>query len=110
MSIVISFRLNPDNPREAQALDILRTKQKEGFSSRRILTDALIKMAVENGNSNFPPINEFHETLEQVSGLLERLNGAIQTTNQPIHSEASALNDAFLTNVRIAARAGMGDL
>jgi len=32
MSKVISFRLNPENPREAQAIAILRAKQAEGFS------------------------------------------------------------------------------
>jgi hypothetical protein len=42
MSVVIGFRLNPDNPREAQALEILRTKQAEGYSYRRVLTDELI--------------------------------------------------------------------
>jgi len=47
MSEVISFRLNPEYQQEAQALEILRTKQAEGFSSRRVLTDALIGMVIE---------------------------------------------------------------
>ena len=59
MSEVISFRLDPDNPREAQALKILRTKQAEGFSSRRVLTDALIFMATEKGQNDLFSIDEF---------------------------------------------------
>ena len=60
MSEVISFRLNPENPREAQALEILRAKKSEGFSSRQVLTDALIGMVVEKGKSASFPIEEFN--------------------------------------------------
>ena len=72
MSKVISFRLNPDNPREAQALEILRTKQAEGFSSRRVLTDALIGLMFKNDVG--PPyslrrIQHSHGTSLRVVGL-----------------------------------------
>ena len=107
MSKVISFRLNPDNPREAQALDILRTKQNEGFSSRRILTDALIKMATEKENSNILSINELNEALEQVSGFLERLNGSNHTQNEQTNPQASVLKEKFLSSVKVAARPGL---
>jgi len=105
MSEVISFRLNPDNPQEAQALKILRSKQAEGFSSRRILTDALIGMVAKN-EQDFP-IDEFNTALEQVSGLLERLNGGNQDQSQSMRPHVSSLNDNFLNSVKITARPGV---
>ena len=107
MSEVISFRLNPDNPREAQALEILRTKQAEGFSSRRILTDALIGMVVEKGQDSLFPIEEFNIALEHVSGLLEQLNGGNHDHSQSTRPQVAALNDNFLNSVKIAARPGL---
>ena len=104
MSKVISFRLNPENAREAKALEILKTKQSEGFSRRRILTDALIGMVAEN---RLVPVDDFNIALEQVANLLEQLNGIDQNTIQPKQSETTMLNDNFLTSVRIAARPGI---
>lgn len=72
MSEVISFRLNPENPREAQALEILRTKQSEGFSSRRVLTDALIGVVTDREQIK---INEFNKALEQVQGHHQQSSG-----------------------------------
>ena len=107
MSEVISFRLNPDNPREAQALEILRAKQAEGFSSRRVLTDALIGMVSKKGQEMLFPIDEFNTALEQVSGLLEHLNGVNHDQSQSTRPKVVALNDNFLSSVKIAARPGL---
>ena len=107
MSEVISFRLNPDNPREAQALDILRTKQAEGFSSRRILTDALINMVTEKKQVSLVSITEFYDALEQVSGLLERLDVDDHNDHQPTPSRVAILNDNFINSVKIAAKPGL---
>jgi len=98
MSVVISFRLNPDNPREAQALKILQTKQAEGFSSRRRLTDALISVLDDH---------DFNETLEHVSDLLERLNGNNQECSQIPRQQSTSLNDHFLNSVKMAAKPGL---
>jgi hypothetical protein len=43
MSKVIGFRLSEDNPREAQAMDVIGTWVSQCYSLRHILTDALIK-------------------------------------------------------------------
>jgi len=107
MSKIISFRLNPDNKLEAQALEILKTKQAEGFSRRRILTDALIGMVTPTRQGDSFPLDEFNQTLEQVSGLLERLNGGTQPQSQPVHPQASGLNENFINSVRVAARPGI---
>ena len=107
MSKVISFRLNPDNPREAQALEILRTKHSNGFSSRRVLTDALIGMMDDKGQETLSYIEEFSIALEQVSGLLKRLNGGNLDHSQPKHPQVVALNDNFLNSAKVAARPGL---
>ena len=107
MSEVISFRLDPDNPREAQALEILRTKQAEGFSSRRVLTDALIGVVAEKGQNDLFSIDEFNTALEHVQGLLERLNSSNHEYGQSTRPQVVALNDNFLNSVKIAARPGL---
>lgn len=107
MSVVISFRLNPDNPREAQALEILRNKQSEGFSPRRVLTDALLGFVTPKGLDTSFPLDEFHTALEQVSGLLERINGSSTDPNQSTRLQVSALNDTFLSSVKVAAKPGL---
>jgi hypothetical protein len=106
MSVVISFRLNPENPREAQALEILRTKQKEGFLPRRVLTDALIGLATSKEQNPFL-IDEFNTALEQVSGLLERLNSSSTDSIQSTRPQDSALDDTFLSSVRVAVKPGL---
>ena len=44
MSEVISFRLDNANPREAQALEVLNAWIEKGFSTRFILTTALLEL------------------------------------------------------------------
>lgn len=107
MSKVISFRLNPENPREAQALEILRSKQAEGFSSRRVLTDALIGIVAKKGRDNLFSIDEFNMALEHVSDLLERINNGNPDHDQSTHSKVASLNDNFLNSVKMAAKPGL---
>ena len=40
MSQVFSFRLDEDNPREAQALQVIKTWASKGYSLRYILVEA----------------------------------------------------------------------
>jgi hypothetical protein len=109
MSQVISFRLNPENPRDAQALEILRTKQAEGFSSRRVLTDALIGMVARKEQDKLFSVEEFSMALEQVSDLIEQIKSGNQGNED--HQEKSphlvTLNDNFINSVKIAARPGL---
>jgi hypothetical protein len=107
MSKVISFRLNPDNPLEAQALEILRTKQTEGFTSRRILTDALIGMDAKRDQDTLLSIKDFNSALAPVVDLLKGINEGNRGEDQSSHSQASALNDNFLSSVKVAAKPGL---
>ena len=40
----IGFRLDPDNPREAQALAVLEQGRAAGYKARHILTEALLAL------------------------------------------------------------------
>jgi len=42
MSKVYSFRLSDNNPREAQAREVIETWVKEGYSLRQVVVEALL--------------------------------------------------------------------
>ena len=44
MSEVISFRLNPENSREAKALDTLKMWREEGYTLRHKITEAILRL------------------------------------------------------------------
>lgn len=109
MSKVISFRLDPDNPREAIALEILRAEQAKGFSSRRILADALIALEDKPGKSQVLSVEEFNIALEQIAGLLEKINNDNpgNAGHEPVDSQPHALNAHFLQSVKVAVKPGI---
>lgn len=73
MSEVISFRLDPNNPREAQALEVLRARREEGYSTRHVLTEALLGFEGRSDLYTISSPEEFRSTLEQVARLLEQI-------------------------------------
>ena len=52
MSKVYSFRLDSDNPREAQAIEVIDNWVSQGYSLRNLLTEALIKRGINQDNSS----------------------------------------------------------
>ena len=107
MSRVISFRLNPINPREAQALKILQSKHSEGFSSRRVLTDALIGLMVENEKGSSLFTDELNEALEHIAGLLEQFNNSNLEHEQPSYPQVALLKDNFLSSIKNSMKPGL---
>ncbi len=75
MSVVISFRLNPNRPRDAQALEVLRTKKAEGYSCRQIMTDALLSMVTTNEQDMLISLEEIKVALDYVTNLFEPIEG-----------------------------------
>lgn len=108
MSKVISFRLNPDNPMEAEALRVLEEKQAQGLSYRRVLCEALLSMrdVMSPYSSSLEDINM---TLEKFNELIDRLvycdrgNAYIRSAD----TKQIALNEDFIHSVKFAARIGM---
>ena len=109
MSQVISFRLDPDNPREGRALAVLGERQEQGYRVRHILTEALL-MLVEGGQQSereqqmalvLVVLTEIQARLEQLQqrGITERVRREQNTKEQ--------VSEAFILSVKRAAKPGI---
>jgi hypothetical protein len=111
MSEVISFRLDRDNPREAQALAVLRRGQEAGYSVRHILTEALLALeaAAEEERAVAVALTEVAGRLEQVRSVLERFQHMDLAPVRPRNGqpEGTVLSEAFVVSVKGAARPGL---
>jgi hypothetical protein len=99
MSEVISFRLDQDNPREAQARAVLKAWVDQGYSVRHVLTEALLAY---RGYKEGVDIDELSHKLDQISNILQK-NGT------PFKHEDSndMLSNSFLASIRKAAKPGV---
>jgi hypothetical protein len=71
MSKVISFRLNPENQREAKALTVIQKWLGQGFSTRHIMTEALLNLDSTNFIiTDHRILNNFSQ---QINDLLENI-------------------------------------
>ncbi len=110
MSEIISFRLNPNNPREARALEILAVRQDEGFGIRQVLVEALLMLGEEQGSAHVPVVSDLQAVLAEARSLVcELRNGDAPLVSRPSQSTSSEgkLSDGFLVSVKKAARPGM---
>jgi hypothetical protein len=71
MSEVISFRLDRNNPREAQALGVLKKGQEAGYSLRHVLTEALLALEASAEEEQ-----AVARALLEVAGRLEQIQSA----------------------------------
>jgi len=76
MSKVYSFRLDENNPREAQAKEVIDAWVEDGYSLRRIIIDALISYHREESDNG-----ELEEILGKITQLFESMNGRITSGN-----------------------------
>ena len=106
MSKVISFRLNPDNSREAEALNILDDWLSQGFSTRHTLTEALLML--DSGKSQ-PPDNEtLNDLSHQIQELLARVHtGSTQKIRIDGTSSKQELSDGFVSSILRAVKPGI---
>lgn len=110
MSDVISFRLNKDNTREAQALEILEAWCSGGYSIRHVITEALLNLnAPGRGSVVNKATYDLNTTLDQVKKLLEQLeNGEhLRGFIQSDESKPSTLADNFVASIRKVAKPGL---
>ncbi len=106
MSKIISFRLNPNNPREAGALSILQDWLAQGFSTRHTMTEALLKMDIENSQKSDS------ESLSILSQQIHELLDSIKVgSSSVIHDDTLSSNEklahGFVSSIRKAARPGL---
>jgi hypothetical protein len=109
MSDVISFRLNPDNPREAKAVQVLQTWAAQGFSIRQIITEALLKLDAPEIGFESATIEGLKDTLDHVNQLLEHIEIGKYSPVIKSHTEPAqtGLTDSFITSVKMIAKPGL---
>lgn len=112
MSRMLGFRLDPDNPREAQALAVLERGQEAGYSIRHIVTGALLALEVstEDEPQTEVMLSQMAEALQGLEKILSRLqSGEVLIAVAEVDGDEydSALTDAFLQSVREASKTGI---
>ena len=106
MSRVIGFRLDSTNPREAEALTVLLNWQERGYSTRHILTEALIRLASEDEQPTLP-VEELTVLMGQLEQLIEQMqSGTVTTRKSNKTSDGDQLSEAFLSSVSKSSRPG----
>src|SRR5688500_18656684 len=108
MSEVISFRLDPKNPREAEALRVLACRQEQGYSVRHILTEALLKLNQIDIENDFQmQMGEILSAIHRVGNQIEGLQRSDLQGVRPQYEKQTVLSDAFVLSVKSAAKSGL---
>lgn len=109
MSEVISFRLNKDNLREAQALLILQDWRAKGYNFRQTITEALIKLEAAQEEQPTIQFNDLNDALYRVNQLLEKLGNRDSSQNMKTdrYRGNSRLSDQFIVSIKKSAKNGM---
>jgi hypothetical protein len=111
MSEVISFRLDRNNPREGQAMAVLRKGQEAGYSLRHILTEALLALeaSAEDERQILAALAEVSQRMGQIRDALESLQqgnlAPVQMRDE--RPNQAALAESFLFSVKNAAKPGV---
>ncbi|MFC2055056.1 hypothetical protein ACFLV7_12300 [Chloroflexota bacterium] len=100
MSKVYSFRLDADNPREAQAREVIDVWVSQGYSLRHILTDALIRYGC-NGDT----MKEWDKIYDQITELVREFgNGMVKKESVRDNSD---LSPQFVFAVKNSVKTGL---
>ena len=105
-SRMMGFRLDKDNPREAQALMVLGEWQERGYGIRHILTEALIRLG-ENEASPNTDLADILAALQAISQQIEEWEVRPSHQARPNSEQEANLSEAFLLAVKGAARPGI---
>lgn len=97
MSKVFSFRLSHENPREAQAREVIEAWVSKGYSIRYVIVDALL--SYEKADTN---CSELNSVIEQLHDLITAVD------KQPnLKLSEAVLSNSFLDEVKQSARNGV---
>ena len=100
MSKVYSFRLNDDNPREAQAMEVIEAWVEEGYSLRHVMIEALLQLMARDKDEN-----DLHFFLEEIR---EMINGNDHIP-KVAHANEQGLPLSFMEAMKKSARIGLRD-
>jgi hypothetical protein len=107
---VISFRLNPENHREAIALQVLKRRMAEGCSIRQIITEALIKSEDQKQERDYNNDEiDLQATLKEITSILHQLQVLNDKKLEPdMRSvEQDCLADSFISSMKLSVKSGM---
>lgn len=108
MSKVLSFRLDPNNEREASAIAVLIAWQNKGYSLRLIIAEALLKMDNCKGNSSDEQISILSKKLDVISDQIQSIgikNLNIENTKR--ESCLSELSQHFVDTIIVSLKPGV---
>jgi len=106
MSRVISFRLDQDNPREAEALAILLDWLSRGFSTRHTITEALLQLDSENYKAtDNGALNVLYQQIKELLASIETRSSLDDAKDD--NSSKEELSDEFVTSILKAAKPGL---
>jgi hypothetical protein len=100
MSRVFSFRLDENNPREAQAIQILQTWANQGYSLRYVIIMALLALTDKNKQS------DISTELKQIISLLQDLQGQT-SVERPQQDQEKSLSESFKNAIAKVNRPGL---
>ena len=100
MSKVYSFRLDADNPREAQAMEVIDTWVSQGYSLRYILTETLIKNGNVQENSK-----QLVETIDRLSELVQAFDKGVGNNDR--RDDKTKLSMAFTDAMKKSIKQGI---
>ena len=110
MSDVISFRLNKENPRERQALEILEAWCSRGYSVRYVISEALLRLisSVPESTTN-DSFLVLIEELQQINGYIKELKRTdlFLSSEHYDNQEPMSLSDNFIQSAKKAMKPGI---
>jgi hypothetical protein len=98
MSKVYSFRLDENNPREAQAREVIEAWASNGYSLRRIIVNALISYQSENS---------YASSMEDVLEKITRLFRSMKASEGSAKDMPDSLTDVFVGSLSKSMKSGM---
>ena len=98
MSKVYSFRLDENNPREAQAREVIDAWVTQGYSLRHQIVDVLISFQDKMSQQK-----SYDELLKQIESLIVHS----KRDNQAPNDLTDTLSDKFIGSLRISVKDGL---
>jgi hypothetical protein len=98
MSKVYSFRLDKNNPREAQAKEVIEARVSQGYSIRHVVVDSLILLG-----SNVSGKPDLEEILDQIMKSLASMNNE----GRKVNTSERELQSAFIGSITKSVKGGL---
>ena len=99
MSKVYSFRLCDDNPREAEAREVIKVWVGRGYSIRHVITEALIAYSKKEDNGD-----EFGALVDHLKELINDMENGVGIK---MAKDKISLSMSFISAIKQSVRSGI---